>query len=296
MAEEIKFQVGEKYENMKGVFEVIAIRRDSMDIRWENGEEIDTSIDLQRRIIERMRFEKKLEEAEKKQKSKGGKASASKGGKQFSGLEESDFSDSVSKTTWRGRGQLGGAVATLIKSSHFKFNSWAVLRKSEVSWMDINRQKQESLKDQAKFFVRVEEANLYYGIQFFSPEGSNSKVNDWQVLMNWLEKSENVSWLIRKIDADSLVVRDVGKKGFTGDLMPKKKRWVYVDPDNKKTNVDSIQSFLSDAAKSSVVDLRIEKKLEKDDAIGKKEGLAMDVAELFNLLMPLYDNVATRNV
>ena len=27
MTEEIKFEVGEKYENMKGIFEVVAIRR-----------------------------------------------------------------------------------------------------------------------------------------------------------------------------------------------------------------------------------------------------------------------------
>jgi hypothetical protein len=74
MTEEIKFEIGEKYENMKGAFEVLAIRRDSMDIRWEDGEEISTSIDLQRRIIERMQFEKELEitqAAQKTQKSQG---------------------------------------------------------------------------------------------------------------------------------------------------------------------------------------------------------------------------------
>ncbi len=294
MAEEIKFQVGEKYENMKGVFEVIAIRRDSMDIRWEDGEEIDTPIDLQRRIIERMRFEKELEEAEKNQ-SKGGKASASTGGKQFCGLEENDFSNRVSKTTWRGRGQLGGAVAALMKSSHFKFNSWAVLRKPEVSWMDIKRQKQVSLKDQAKFYARVEKASLYYGIQLLSPEVSDGETSDWQGLMSWLEKPENISWLIQQMDAGSLVVRDLGKKGFTGDLMAKEDRWICVDPDGNETNVESIQSFLSDAAKSAVVDLRIEKTMEKEVAIGKKEDVANEVAELFDRLMPLYADVATRN-
>ena len=60
--DEIQFEVGGKYENMKGVFEVIAIRRDSMDIRWESGEEISTPIELQQRIIEIMQHEKEMEE------------------------------------------------------------------------------------------------------------------------------------------------------------------------------------------------------------------------------------------
>ena len=89
--QEIQFEVGGKYENMKGVFEVIAIHRDSMDIRWENGEEITTPIELQQRIIERMEHEKEMEEAKAKQKAKKAKAASSKAGKQFSGLEESDF-------------------------------------------------------------------------------------------------------------------------------------------------------------------------------------------------------------
>ena len=72
--DEIRFEVGGKYENMKGVYEVIAIRRDSMDIRWENGEEITTPIELQQRIIERMRHEKEMEEAKALKKAKKSKA------------------------------------------------------------------------------------------------------------------------------------------------------------------------------------------------------------------------------
>ena len=64
-----------------------------MDIRWEDGEEISTSIDLQKRILERMQFEKELEITEAAQKIKKAKASTSKGGKHFAGLEDTDFSN-----------------------------------------------------------------------------------------------------------------------------------------------------------------------------------------------------------
>ena len=36
----IQFEVGQKYENMKGVYEVLSIEGNAMRIRWESGEEI----------------------------------------------------------------------------------------------------------------------------------------------------------------------------------------------------------------------------------------------------------------
>jgi len=65
MNEKIEFKVAHKYENMKGTYEVISISGDSMIIRWENGEQLSTPIDLQRRIIERMQREKQERDKEK---------------------------------------------------------------------------------------------------------------------------------------------------------------------------------------------------------------------------------------
>ena len=73
MADDFKFEVGATYENMKGLYEVISIRRNDMVIRWENGDEIETTVDLQRRIIERMTFEKESERRENQKKASSGK-------------------------------------------------------------------------------------------------------------------------------------------------------------------------------------------------------------------------------
>jgi len=67
MSEKIEFEVGHKYKNMKGVYEVISINDDSMIIRWKNGEQISTPTDLQRRIIQRMQTEKQERDNEKMQ-------------------------------------------------------------------------------------------------------------------------------------------------------------------------------------------------------------------------------------
>ena len=53
----IQFEVGEKYENRKGVYEVLSIQSDTMRIRWESGEEVTTTVTLQTQIIMRMRRE-----------------------------------------------------------------------------------------------------------------------------------------------------------------------------------------------------------------------------------------------
>jgi len=54
----IEFEVGKKYENMKGIFEVLAIDGDSMHIRWENGEEMMTTKSFQERVLMRMSMER----------------------------------------------------------------------------------------------------------------------------------------------------------------------------------------------------------------------------------------------
>ena len=115
MSEKIEFEVGHKYENMKGVYEVISINGDSMIIRWESGEQISTPTDLQRRIIERMQRERqerdneKIQNEPKKPKRKNRK-STSKYRSQFKGFEESDFKKNVTETNWRSRSCLGGPV------------------------------------------------------------------------------------------------------------------------------------------------------------------------------------------
>jgi hypothetical protein len=58
---------------MKGLYEVISIRRNEMVIRWEDGKEIATTVDLQKRIIERMAFEKESEERGRQKKASTGK-------------------------------------------------------------------------------------------------------------------------------------------------------------------------------------------------------------------------------
>jgi hypothetical protein len=73
MTEDFNFEVGATYENMKGPYEVISIRKNEMIIRWEDGNEMTTTVELQKRIIERMTFEKESERRENQKKASSGK-------------------------------------------------------------------------------------------------------------------------------------------------------------------------------------------------------------------------------
>ena len=59
---EFQFSVDGTYENEKGAFRVVSIERDQMVIRWENGEEVSTSVALQGRIQQRREWEKSKQE------------------------------------------------------------------------------------------------------------------------------------------------------------------------------------------------------------------------------------------
>jgi len=105
-----------------------------MVIRWENGEEIRTEIDLQRRIAERRQREKQERAAAGKPSLK----SASTGKKTvFPGFAPTNFKRSASGTTWRSRSQLGAVVTRKIDTTRFKFNSWAFGNKPEMHVQDM---------------------------------------------------------------------------------------------------------------------------------------------------------------
>ena len=53
----VEFLIGQQYENRKGAYEVLEIQGDAMRIRWNDGEEADTTATMQSHIIDRMRRE-----------------------------------------------------------------------------------------------------------------------------------------------------------------------------------------------------------------------------------------------
>ena len=57
MIQETNFEVGKKYKNRKGTFEVLAIDGEVMHISWKNGKDVATTVKLQSRVLENIRRE-----------------------------------------------------------------------------------------------------------------------------------------------------------------------------------------------------------------------------------------------
>ena len=147
----------------------------------------------------------------------------------------------------------------------------------------------ETLKSR---IIGVLHCSLFHGLLVPATDPDSSEKSDWQVLMAWLEKSENASWLAEQCQKHSLSLRDSSGKGFTGSLTIENGEWVLQRSEQEATPVESVQSFLAEAGKT--MDLRIEKQLGKADVIEKKQGIADDLASLIEILVPVYSAVADR--
>jgi hypothetical protein len=192
MSDKIQFKVGDKYENRKGLFEVISIKGDSMIIQWENGEKISTDIELQQRIIEEMERERQESirlEPKDKINPKNNHRGTSNFGKKFNGFKESDFKKNVVGTNWRSRSCLGRAVTERLDVD--KFNSWAIYRMPIIHWDDMKHRESGKAYLQAKFFVQLDESDLYYGFYIEHSNKSSDKRTDWNAFLSWVSNIEN---------------------------------------------------------------------------------------------------------
>lgn len=291
MIDTIEFRVGDKYENVKGPYEVISVDGDSMVIRWENGEEVSTAIDLQQRILERLDLEKRLKEAAKQKKAvkpSKSRAASSRYGNKFSGFEEGDFKKNITATSWRSRSCLGGAVTGKLPSDKFSFNSWAVYRKPAIHWADISHRDRGNAWLQAKFFAEVDSEQLYYGLYLESPENSTDAQHDFAAFIAWLKDPKNEQWMCRVAAENDIAIYDLEEKRFKGMIKAHGDKWRIHLP-NGHEDIDSLYAFLDDLPDERGLDLNIARIEKKEIVLTKEAAISDDISGLFEALMPLYD-------
>ncbi len=294
------FQIGEKYINEKGVFEVLAIDGEEMTIQWENGERATTPLELQTRIQDRIAWERRQEMLQKEKKKSSKKPTriyrpSTVFGRNFSGLIESDFSTDVTGTHWRSREQLGGAVTARLPSDHFRFNSWSIYRRPEIHWADTRHRIQERASFQAKFFVRLGEGSMIYGFYIERPKKEDGKSEDWEAFIQWLRNDENDQWLNRLSDSEQLTVFDLFELSFSEKLKPSNGMWKAVGEKDTET-VAKLSEYLDALPHDHWFDLVIAKTVSKADAIQRGVEIANDISALFAALTPLYEVAASHNI
>lgn len=284
---DIEFKIGQEHENMKGVYKVLAIDRDTMCIRWESGEEVTTTVALQGRVIERMHRERALVRTKKGGKRK--QLQPAEYASKFEGLKEEDFSEDIAGATWRHYDSLGGAVAVRLNSDKFDIASWPGYELSAIHWDDLNHRRHDDFRLQAKFFARLDKNRLYFGLCIERSDQEEDTKKDWNAFITWLRNAENDSWLNEVASKHDLSICDVKEEGaFAGIITSDGGKW-RLSNKRKKQKIESLADFLDDLTDSTRVDLQIAKIVKKKEVVSRGVEIADDIARLFELLMPLYE-------
>ncbi len=289
----IEFKVDEKYENEKGVFRVISIQKDQMVIRWKNGQEIRTGIELQRNIAERRLWEKQNPSDGKKATGKSSTKYGLTGKKNmFTGFAPTDFKKSASGTTWRSRSQLGAAVSQKIDTSLFTFNSWAFGHKSEMHLQDIEHHSRTTNDYPARFFVRVDQQALHYGFRVARPDNKEGALTDWDAFCKWLNQPENEQ-ILRTIAVKDNLSACNRISPSAGTLLASGDGW-RTDKGRKLPDKETLATYINDTSETEPFDLEIEATIAKSDAVECGPDIAAKIAHLFTQLLPLYEAAVTR--
>jgi len=287
MAELTKLEVGSTYENMKGQYEVISIPNDAMVIRWQDGFELLTSVELQQRILERMAFDKSTEARQRTTIAKKTVESKKKSRAPFSGLTEEDFEMDAKTMTWRGRNSIGGAVIKQLNSDQLEFGAWAMSSQPELHWMEKTRHERQDPHHGIGFYARVEAKMLSYGVYVKAAPSGGQPTACWDAFKAWLTSMPNESWLKQQFKDHDLCLRDASRKVLTREITLQGDRWEYKEG-KVRHKIDSLSAYLGALADLSQADLRIEKRMSKAETLPAGKKIAGTIASLFHDLMPCY--------
>lgn len=284
-----EFRVDEQYENEKGLFTVLSIKDGMMEIQWEDGETIQTEVDLQRSIQLRRLMEQRLAEAEALAKQRKASKAAGAGGRRFDGLQATDFKDSAARTRWRGRDQLGGAVSQKLPRDTHSFLSWALAQCPEVHWQDAAHRKRDTSGHAAVFFVKVDTQSLTCGFKVSRVAGDDADAKDWHAAAGWLQQSDNAEQLhaIAVEDGLNLILHT---NAIQHRMEAVEGGWQAPEA-SSVTAVTEPGVLMAAVAATGPTVFEVSRSMPKDDALALAGDLAVEIAEVFKRLMAIYRGV-----
>lgn len=297
------FEVGARFANRRGEYEVIDLNSTHMTIRYEDGELLETPIRLQKRIVENMRMEKGIQEQKARQKKKTRRRRASRYGRNFDGLDEADFQDSVVGTSWRARTGLGGLLARkLTELSGRPFESRAVPRKPQVYVVQTQAYDPDHSHSQAKFRFSLDEEKATHGL-FVEKDGvAVDEGWDWVRLLGALKEKEtlrevlthtmdqhDLQWSIRVLDQNE-ALEMAARVAVDSKALNLRNGKGSAEPIEWQRFIDLLES-IDDGHHCN---LHLRQFIPKDKAIELEEDLAEQVATVWNGLLPLYTACTTQ--
>lgn len=284
------FAPGARYENRRGLYEVISIDGDSMRIRWDTREEANTSLALQRKILANM--DREFTEATEQKRGRVPRAF----GEFFRGLDAQDFANDVTGTHWRSREQLGGAVTRLLEVEE-PFNSWSIYGRPEVHWASIARYPVHHPSLQTKFFVQINPEQILFGLYVERSEKSTDNQDDWIRFLGWCDNSQNVRWLHEALRQSGSVLTNpyegAPDLSFNGTIEPVSDGFSWTRAGERTVfAVDKLPTVLRSLPSDLSLNTILGRTLGRDAAVAEGAAIALTIAELFNALLPVYQNTS----
>lgn len=294
------FEVGRQYRNEDGVYTVLRIQEPDMVIQYENGRTLTSAIALQARIWERICEEEANEQVTR---SRSAPSSRPRGvrhnreGREFHGLQDSDFRHGVTGTSWRGRSELGGLLAARLAAlSGQAFESHAVYRLPEV-YVALPQffTPGDSFKS-AKFLFSLNESETHHG--FYIEKSNEAMDASW----DWLRFTAALA-ADKRLQAQTLVAMQACSltwridTSIPGNERSRDARFVAADKQSLRQQSEAgdaplswpeFIALLEGVPPDCWCDLYLATHIEKARAIELGVELAQEAAAVFYALLPLY--------
>ncbi len=291
------FQVGGRYRNRQGEYEIVSLDGSKMVIRYSNGSVLKTSVELQARIWQNIQAEESMRpRVEKAGSLSRRRRQGGQRGLEFQGLQDHDFQKGMAGTSWRARSSLGGLLAQRMSDTtrHF-FQSYAIYRRAEVHVAQPTYYDTETKWRQAKFVFALNPKSAWYGFYIEKNEGPMDDTWHWPNFLGALESEpklrQEVELAMRRLGLRWGV--DVGADGgliAQVKALPTGLMWEWED----RAETEDIQwptfiQRLRDIGTEKWCDLYLCTSIVKDLSIAAGVRLVDTVTEVYRALLPLYE-------
>lgn len=299
------FKVGETYKNRDGEYEVVRINNDQgrMIIRYvDSGDEVETSIKIQSRIWQNLRWEY---EEERKQRKESEVQYHKNYGADFTGLQPTDFKTNTEGTTWRSRQSLAGSVAVMLtdKSKEigymYTFISWAIYR-WQVAFLthleNYNMAAYEMGTRKIKYTVEVDNDYIYYGLYIEKSNGPMDFHWDWTRLIPKLKERKDLRKNIEQAESEG--IRFIGRKSkgtetfhFSNGLYAGATS-IWNEENPSQLPIEKRLEMIEEAPNDYWAEIYLIGMMPKTAAIGMGEKIVDEIAGKMALLLPIYKAAA----
>lgn len=291
------FQVGGKYRNRDGEYEVIRLDDRKMEIQYTSGRVLETDVELQARIWHNIQTEESLKASvENSGSTSRRRRRKAQRGRGFQGLKDHDFQKGVAGTSWRARTGLGGLLAQRLSDTtpHF-FQSYAIYRRAEVHIARPECYDPQDKLRQAKFILSLDSEEASYGFYIEKNEGPMDDTWHWPNFMEAFESNptlrQEVESAMRKLELHwKLYVWADGGLVTQVKASPTRLMWVQKEKEEwEETQWPVFIKRLQEIEAEKWCDLFLTTSTAKEQVLAVGIQFVDTVAEVYRALLPLYE-------